>query len=448
MYASVSGGAWSSSATAVATVDATSGVVTGISTGFAFISYTVTGACGTSTLVDSIYVNPTTTAGSIYGGSSVEVGTSTTLWVSGASVSGTWYSADPSIATVSSSGVVTGAAIGTTTIEYVVSGCTGYDTASYSVTVTTLNGISGNVIFDTSYWGNVKVWLITFNTSTMDLEAVDSVTLYCSGTSVGYSFTGLATDSFRVKAALDSSMSSSSFIPTYHDSSYHWNTAAVIYHVSGTSDINENIHMRTGVATSGPGFISGNVMSGADKGTSGSTPVEGMLIYVVNSVTGAQLQNTYTDASGNYSFINLPVGATYYIYPEAINYATTVYSSITLTTSTPGMTAANFKQHTVSKTITPIPAGLHDVQQGSTLMNVYPNPTSGMLNMTWTVKADEKAVVMVSDMTGRELATRNLNLAAGTGTSQLDLSNLAEGLYNVGVRSASLNYHTTVQVSK
>ncbi len=447
LTSSISGGVWSSSTVTVATINPTTGVVTGVSTGSTTITYTVTGACGAASDYYTINVNPTITAGSILGTTTAMVGATSGLYCY--PTGGTWASSMPSVATVDATGTVTGVSIGTTNIQYVVNGCINSDTAYATFTVTSADGISGNVMFGAAYYGYVQVWLITFNPSTLDLEAADSTSLYCSGTSVHYSFTGLATDSFRVKAAtIDSATLTSGYIPTYHDSSYHWNSASVIYHTSGTSDINENIHMHTGTTTSGPGFISGNVTSGADKGTSGGTPVVGMLIYVVNSTTGAQLQQTYTDVSGNYTFTNLPVGATYLIYPEAINYATTVYSSITLTTGAPSLAAADFKQHTISKTITPIYTKVNNITPSLSSVCVFPNPTSGKLNLQWNETATEKGTLVVTDMTGKVLMTNTVEMTSGNGAAQIDLSNLANGMYMVSIQSSSISYSNKITVRK
>ncbi len=53
----VSGGTWSSSNTGVATINPTTGVITGVSAGTATMTYTVTGSCGTGTVTRTVTVN-------------------------------------------------------------------------------------------------------------------------------------------------------------------------------------------------------------------------------------------------------------------------------------------------------------------------------------------------------------------------------------------------------
>ncbi len=127
------GGPWSSDNTAVATVSS-SGVVTGVSTGTATISYTVTNTCGTATATKSITVNPNANAGTISGASSVCVGLTTTLTSNG-DAGGTWSSDNTAVATVSTSGVVTGVSAGSATITYTVTNTCGTATATKSITV-------------------------------------------------------------------------------------------------------------------------------------------------------------------------------------------------------------------------------------------------------------------------------------------------------------------------
>lgn len=113
------GGVWSSSDVVVATVDGTTGVVSGLSAGTANISYTVTNGCGSTSVQHTITVNAIPAA--ISGTLEVCVGSATTL--SSSSTGGTWVSSTPSVATIGTSGIVSGVAAGTTDITYTLSGC-------------------------------------------------------------------------------------------------------------------------------------------------------------------------------------------------------------------------------------------------------------------------------------------------------------------------------------
>ncbi len=119
LSASVSGGSWSSSDTAIATVDGT-GIVTGVAAGSVVISYTVSNGCGTASATKAITVNESTSS-PITGTLTTCIGATTTL--SNTATGGTWSSGNTTVATIGSlSGVVTGVSAGTSTITYSLGG--------------------------------------------------------------------------------------------------------------------------------------------------------------------------------------------------------------------------------------------------------------------------------------------------------------------------------------
>lgn len=133
LSASISGGTWSSSSTAVAVVGSMTGVVTGLVPGFTNVTYTLPTGCMSDI---NMIVNPPPPA--ITGITRVCEGATTTL--SDTSPGGHWSSADVSTASVDLlSGVVTGKAAGTTTISYSISGCP----ATTSLTVNPVSRIMG-----------------------------------------------------------------------------------------------------------------------------------------------------------------------------------------------------------------------------------------------------------------------------------------------------------------
>ncbi len=132
LASTVGGGTWTSSDVAVATVGASTGVVTGLPTAFAYdtIKYSITNSCGTTTSWALIHVDSFVYAASIVGPSLTCVGNFVTLTNSNTIGSHVWSSSNTSVATVSSTGVVTGAGYGVATITY------DFATACNSVTST------------------------------------------------------------------------------------------------------------------------------------------------------------------------------------------------------------------------------------------------------------------------------------------------------------------------
>ncbi len=125
---------WTSSNTSVASIDS-DGLVTGVSAGTATITYTDNNG-GTATQTVTVNALPT-----ISGTTSVCIGSSVTLTGSGtAATSNAWASSDNSIATISSTGEVTGVAAGTATMTYTNNnGCQ----ITQTVTVNALPTITG-----------------------------------------------------------------------------------------------------------------------------------------------------------------------------------------------------------------------------------------------------------------------------------------------------------------
>jgi len=444
------GGVWSSVSPSVATVVSTTGVVTGVSAGYDSIRYTITTSCGSAYIAHGINVVTTVTAGTITGTTTATVGGTTTL--SDAVTGGTWTSSNTSIATVDpTTGLVTGVAAGTVTISYTVTGCGGTATATATVTITTptpTNRISGHVRFtggSVDSFSTVKIWLIHYDPSTSLLTAIDSTWSYAYDTSIYYQFLTAGTDSFRVKAAyFPVTFSGTGYIPTYHYNYFYWHDANVIYHVNPSADDNEDILMGYGSVTAGPGFIAGDVTTGANRGTSGTVPTVNQLVYLLNA-SGTIIQQIYTNGAGQYQFNGLPAG-TYSVYPEDINYKTTPYVGITLTTSSPNMSVANFGKHSVSKTILPATTGIQNVNPTAATVIAFPNPTNGKVNILWNAIATENATVSVTDVTGQTVYTTTISMNQGNGASQVDLSNVANGVYLLSVKSATINYNNKIQL--
>ena len=131
------GGSWSSSNNSVGAINAITGILNAVSQGIDTIYYSVTSGTGCTAhamLVDTVYAVPV--AAPITGGTSVCQGS--TLTLANSVLFGTWSSSNTSVATIgSSSGVVTGAMVGTTKIIYVVNNMCGSVSDSMTLNVVT-----------------------------------------------------------------------------------------------------------------------------------------------------------------------------------------------------------------------------------------------------------------------------------------------------------------------
>ena len=135
-------GAWSSSNTAIATVNSSTGFVTGVSVGTCNIIYTITGGCGgvTVTRQQAVTINPNASIASVTGTTPLCIGGTATYSANSAVLSGgtgAWSSSNTAIATVNSStGEVTGVASGTCNIIYTITGGCGGVTLTRQQAVT------------------------------------------------------------------------------------------------------------------------------------------------------------------------------------------------------------------------------------------------------------------------------------------------------------------------
>lgn len=129
---SPAGGIWSSGDTTIAIAGA-SGIVTGTGSGIAPISYTLSGCSARYT----VSVNPVP---SFTGVANVCVGTTTTLSVTPGG--GSWTSGSPAVATVSSTGNVTGVSPGVVNIYYTASGCYSFRSVTVNAAPAAITGIT------------------------------------------------------------------------------------------------------------------------------------------------------------------------------------------------------------------------------------------------------------------------------------------------------------------
>ena len=134
------GGTWSSSNTAIATVDPVTGVVTGVSAGTATMSYTLLGLLP---ITAPVTVNALPNPGTISGFTDVCIGRTIALTTNG-DAGGTWSAANAivSIVTVDAVGNVTGVAKGADTVKYTVTNSCG---TRYTATNISVAGILGDI---------------------------------------------------------------------------------------------------------------------------------------------------------------------------------------------------------------------------------------------------------------------------------------------------------------
>ncbi len=330
---------------------------------------------------------------------------------------------------------------GSTTV-FTLTGTDSYGCVNTGTVTVDGNRISGYITYTGSSSDTFRVWLVHYNPSDSSIIATDS-TYSCmvSGTPY-YEFMDEPSGSYMVKARLLGTVpGTSGYIPTYSLSTSTWSTAASVSHTTGFDTM--HINMIYGTVPAGPGFISGFVYAGAGKGTTGDYPEPGMLVYLKDG-SGNVLTYTYTDATGAYSFTGLGYG-TYVIYPTEFDYYTTPSSLMTLSASVPSVTGTYFKKHTSYGTITPLTTACCALTTADEF-SMYPNPTTGNLNIEWTMSTTGDVTVSIYDMTGREVYTTTQTVTGNQ--MQVGLNNLKDGVYQVHVAAATFTKNEKLLIQR
>ncbi len=198
------GGLWSIADTTTASID-TEGIVTGVNAGSTIVTYTLPTGCITTTTIITRQ-----TPATITGNTAICSGFNDTLY--NAITGGIWTSLNASIASIGSTGIVTGIAPGTTTIEYASSfGCI----TSVQITVNPVpDAISGDLeicksstsLLSTASTGGS--WSSS-NTTVANVDAVGLASATAQGTaSISYTLpTGCLTSSTVTVNALPAAIS-------------------------------------------------------------------------------------------------------------------------------------------------------------------------------------------------------------------------------------------------
>jgi hypothetical protein len=409
-----------------------SGAVLGIAPGTTIISYSL-GSCAAFRIIRVNNV-PSLTAtvmpdacGPAY--TAVASGASSWLWAPAGGVACT------------TCGTTSMVPSGSTT--YTVTGTNGSGCSSTATVTATVNRIYGHILFNygTPATSDTRVWLVQYNPIDSTVLATDSLITCVDGSMPYFQFTGKPAGSYFLKARLLSATpGTSGYLPTYADSAISWFDAATITH--GTGSDGHNIALKFGTVPSGPGFISGNVYSGAGRGTASDIAEKGILIYLKDAVTGQVLTYTYTNAIGQYSFAGVGEGS-YIIVPEEVSFTTIPSAAVSISEIASTYTGVSFRKHYASRTIYPYTtsiAGVRAVQN----ISIFPNPASDVVNILLPVGV-QNASYSITNITGQTLLSGSFRGAVSPAT--VSLSALAPGTYVLQVFTETTQFTTRIVVA-
>jgi uncharacterized protein YjdB len=456
LFDSTSGGTWSSSNTVIATVGITSGVVTGISAGTCTITY----ALGTSvaTVSFTVYALPA----AIIGTSTMCAGTSITL--SDATTGGTWLSGNTSIATTGSlSGVVAGVTAGTVNIYYQLpTGCGASKTITVTAAPAPISGTgalcigTATTLTDATPGGT---WMSTYAAVATAGATTGLITGMSSGvTTIKYTVGGCGVSKVVTVNAAPAPISGASSVcagttitltdatpgGAWTGSTPSIATVSTSGIVSGLTTGSVNIYYTVGgcsaykvvVVNAVPGTIAGSSIV-----HTGGSP-----ITLTNSVPGG------TWFSGNVSIASTtPLsgivtgvsGGTVNIYYSIGGCA--VYKTITVISPAPPAhigvydntdkgAAINADENTAQSLTDNTTTDVNSLAVTG-VVRLYPNPTTGSLNIQWSNQTNGTASISIVDITGREVFKSEVVIDQSSGTSQINLGNLKDGMYMITIQS-------------
>jgi uncharacterized protein YjdB len=374
------GGTWTSSDVTRATTGSGTGVVTGVAAGTATITYTLATGC-IATL--PITVNPLPFAGGITGLSNVCVASSITL--ADTATGGIWISVTPAIATVSSTGIVTGVVAGVDTIRYSVTNSCGNATVSTPITVNPLP-VAGTIS----------------GPSFVCMGSVATLTDPASGGVWSSSNTALATIG-----------SATGVITTVAPG-----IVTISYSVTNICTTAIATKLDTIIALPAAGTI-----VGADSVCEGNT------IALSNLATGG----TWSVSNGNAT-----VGSTGIVTGVIAGTDTVIYTVTTACGTATARLLMNVKSHAICN------VGVQPVAVLEGVFKVYPNPSAGAFTVD-IPQTNNGSVVMVTDVLGKVIETRNLTDNSAQKVI-FNLNNLAAGSYIIKVNAGSVTYREKIVI--
>ena len=270
---------------------------------------------------------------------------------------------------------------------------------------------------------NSKVYLGVFNPSDTTVIARDSVLTDSMG---NYAF--IAFDSVVHLEAFPNA-SYPHEIPTWADTTADFFASLDLKLHHGTNI--KNFHTLYGANPGGTGVIGGKIVLCFNCKTYGSgLPAAHVRVMLADS-NGAVQQSTWTDAGGHFSFQNIAI-TKYKIWvdePMVDNRATAPMVSLS---------SANTMDTGLKFTLYPSylsldkSAGIEKQYFSSANIRIYPNPSTGSLNIDFE-NAISETNISILDLQGRELITSKI--PANSMMYQTNVSNLPQGMYMIKLQN-------------
>ncbi len=84
----------------------------------------------------------------------------------------------------------------------------------------------------------------------------------------------------------------------------------------------------------------------------------------------------------------------------------------------------------------------------SSALKIYPNPTTGQLNILIPASENDAAIIEVTDLSGKVVKEKKTMLNSGENLVQFDLGTLSNGMYIIHLNTVSGNYTQRIELTR
>ncbi|MBL4658649.1 MAG: carboxypeptidase regulatory-like domain-containing protein, partial [Flavobacteriales bacterium] len=295
------------------------------------------------------------------------------------------------------------------------------------------------------------VAMLTYNSNPNMMTVAATTTIDNSG---GYTFTGIIPDDYLVIAEADSSLYSN-VVPTFHDSTNHWQQATIVTAACNDTITNINIGLIDFPTIIAFGSISGKIQKGGP-GKTGyiGIPFPGVDISLEESPGGTVKGSTTTNDSGYYEFNNVEEGQyVLYINIPGLEMDSTYTINITVASGDTIFPDLNFHIDTtigagmIFVDTTAILIGIVDYfGSDNKLFAVYPNPFREFTTIEYTLIEKGYVTMELYNTIGEKIKTLYQGeKLAGDFKYRL---NLKDAGHSSGIYFVKLSLNNKVQVQR
>lgn len=210
------------------------------------------------------------------------------------------------------------------------------------------------------------------------------------------------------------SMFFGTYLPTFYQSSLFWEDATQIILGQPFNPYDITLIAYDSIQ-GGPGIIEGQIIGGGK-----SVAIAGIEVLLLNE-NNEPVRLAYTDASGNFSFGDLPLG-TYKLNPVLTGYTIDIYPCTLNEENQTAEMVLEINGHEIT--------AIRKIDKAILTESAYPNPVTSVLNIKLANTISGNLSVNIYNNNGVLVSGNNFNVHTGE-IIKLNTSDLATGLYSV-----------------